>query len=208
MAPEQLPSPSRLPAEDHDTAHPAVNAVFNTAELLESILVHLSQKRILLSQRVCRMFRDTIRGSFKLRRRLYLALPLQNAKSTQLNRLVKKSIRACRSTSFKDDDSSVKHFDVNVHVEFERPDISHETPHRVLIQIVALGSTKSTFHEPYGPSSWKRMYPSNSLQTLTMIVRPPLGYGKPYLRCSEVPNATLGELLEQAVGLMGLRECK
>lgn len=50
-----------------------MDQVFNTTELVEAILLHLHPKDILLSQRVCRKFQNTIQGSLHLRRALFLA---------------------------------------------------------------------------------------------------------------------------------------
>ncbi|KAK4954160.1 hypothetical protein LTR10_007588 [Elasticomyces elasticus] len=63
---------------------PAMHAVLNTTELLETILLHLSPNRddhqnqrcndmvtLLLSQRVCKAFQGTIRGSVHLQRALF-----------------------------------------------------------------------------------------------------------------------------------------
>lgn len=50
----------------------AMTRVFHVPELLESILVHLSMKDLLLSQRTSRAFHDTIQGSVQLRRKLFL----------------------------------------------------------------------------------------------------------------------------------------
>jgi len=52
------------PADD------SVVAVFGTVELLESILLRLNMKTLLLSQRVDRTFRDTIANSTKLQKAL------------------------------------------------------------------------------------------------------------------------------------------
>ena len=46
------------------------NQVFDIAELLEVILLELSQRDVLLSQRVCRFWSTTINGSVKLQRLL------------------------------------------------------------------------------------------------------------------------------------------
>lgn len=51
----------------------AVEEVFHLPELLETILLHLSQKEILLSQRTSRSFRYTILGSPRLQRALFFA---------------------------------------------------------------------------------------------------------------------------------------
>ncbi|KAK5124439.1 hypothetical protein LTR85_001656 [Meristemomyces frigidus] len=51
---------------------PASSQLFDTAELLEAILLHLPTKRLLLSQRVCRTWHDMITSSIHLRRALFL----------------------------------------------------------------------------------------------------------------------------------------
>ncbi|KAK6408565.1 hypothetical protein LTR81_016983 [Elasticomyces elasticus] len=51
----------------------AVNHVLRLPELLELVLVHLPQREILISQRVSRGFRDSVRGSILLQRALFLA---------------------------------------------------------------------------------------------------------------------------------------
>ncbi|KAK5121724.1 hypothetical protein LTR85_004599 [Meristemomyces frigidus] len=48
--------------------------VLNTAELLEAILLCLDTKTLLLSQRTCKSFLDTIAGSTKLQRALFFQL--------------------------------------------------------------------------------------------------------------------------------------
>lgn len=47
--------------------------VFRLPELLEMVLMSLSQKELLLSQRVSRNFRDTVKGSIRIQRALFLA---------------------------------------------------------------------------------------------------------------------------------------
>ena len=51
----------------------AVDKVFNLPELLEIVLLQLSQKDILLAQRTSRNFRHTIVGSMRLQKALFLA---------------------------------------------------------------------------------------------------------------------------------------
>jgi hypothetical protein len=66
--------------DDFSRAHPthtspsnsAVYRVFHLPELLESILIQLSVKDILLSQRTAQCFRQTIHGSVRLKRELFL----------------------------------------------------------------------------------------------------------------------------------------
>jgi hypothetical protein len=55
------------------TQDSAAEQVFRLPELLETILLHLSQKDLLLSQRVSRNFRGTIFGSIRLQRALFFA---------------------------------------------------------------------------------------------------------------------------------------
>ncbi|TKA58976.1 hypothetical protein B0A55_10563 [Friedmanniomyces simplex] len=47
-------------------------AVFNTAELLENILLHMPAKSVFGAQRVCRQFRDVVATSVQLQRKLFL----------------------------------------------------------------------------------------------------------------------------------------
>ncbi|KAK4958801.1 hypothetical protein LTR10_003598 [Elasticomyces elasticus] len=49
-----------------------LQAVFNTAELLESILLHLSAKQVFGVQRVCKQFRDIVATSILLQQKLFL----------------------------------------------------------------------------------------------------------------------------------------
>ncbi|KAK3619097.1 hypothetical protein LTR56_024255 [Elasticomyces elasticus] len=49
-----------------------LQAVFNTAELLESIILHLSVKQVFGVQRVCTQFRDTVATSILLQKKLFL----------------------------------------------------------------------------------------------------------------------------------------
>ncbi|SMR56730.1 unnamed protein product [Zymoseptoria tritici ST99CH_1E4] len=63
----------------------AVYEVFHTIELLEQILLELPQDRhLLLSQRTCKAFRDTMKDSSKLQRRVFL-LPSDSASYTPWN---------------------------------------------------------------------------------------------------------------------------
>ena len=50
-----------------------MDKVFSTVELLEAILLRVPQRDLLLSQAVCQMFRDTIKGSIKLQQMLFFA---------------------------------------------------------------------------------------------------------------------------------------
>lgn len=50
----------------------AVTQVFNTTELLENILLFLDLRTLLLSKRVSRHFRNTMNGSIKIRKALFL----------------------------------------------------------------------------------------------------------------------------------------
>ncbi|KAK5697770.1 hypothetical protein LTR17_023829 [Elasticomyces elasticus] len=52
-----------------------LQAVFNTAELLESIFLHLSAKQVFGVQRVCKQFRDIVATSNLLQRKLFLRTP-------------------------------------------------------------------------------------------------------------------------------------
>ncbi|TKA74005.1 hypothetical protein B0A55_07745 [Friedmanniomyces simplex] len=51
----------------------AASQVLRLPELLELVLLHLSQKDLLLSQRTSRSFRNTVKGSIVLQRALFLA---------------------------------------------------------------------------------------------------------------------------------------
>jgi hypothetical protein len=55
-----------------DVSVSAASRVFHLPELLESILLHLSTKEILLSQRTNQDFRNTTLGSVRLRRKLFI----------------------------------------------------------------------------------------------------------------------------------------
>ncbi|KAF2163199.1 hypothetical protein M409DRAFT_68520 [Zasmidium cellare ATCC 36951] len=57
-----------LPLQDEQSA---ASRVFNIPELLETILLNLSIKDLLLSQRTSRSFRYTVAGSIRLRRKLF-----------------------------------------------------------------------------------------------------------------------------------------
>lgn len=63
------PLPSQTPTPSQSAAH----QVFHLPELLETILLHLSQKDILLSQRTSCGFRHTITGSLRLQKALFFA---------------------------------------------------------------------------------------------------------------------------------------
>ncbi|KAK8879932.1 F-box-like domain-containing [Apiospora arundinis] len=60
-------------SELSDCCPPAIRAVFNTWELLESILIDLSMRDLLLLQRVSIAFRDVIRSSTPIQQKLFLA---------------------------------------------------------------------------------------------------------------------------------------
>lgn len=62
-----------LQAEARTSA--ARDAVFNTAELLESILVYLEPKNVFVLQRVCFRFQETIAGSPRLQEAMFLRPP-------------------------------------------------------------------------------------------------------------------------------------
>ena len=47
-------------------------AVLGTAELLEEIMLHLPAKTVFASQRVCRLFRDTVQTSIRIKQKLFL----------------------------------------------------------------------------------------------------------------------------------------
>jgi hypothetical protein len=51
---------------------PAVDKVLAIPELLEEILLNLPLRRLLLSQRVDKNFKDVIHGSFRIRKALWL----------------------------------------------------------------------------------------------------------------------------------------
>ncbi|KAK3070180.1 hypothetical protein LTR53_010902 [Teratosphaeriaceae sp. CCFEE 6253] len=57
-------------------------AVFQTAEMLENILLHLPARSIFGAQRVCRQFRDIVATSIQLRKRLFLTPPDVTATET------------------------------------------------------------------------------------------------------------------------------
>ncbi|KAK4547621.1 hypothetical protein LTR36_000578 [Oleoguttula mirabilis] len=59
-------------------------AVFNTAELLENILVFVHPKKVVAATRVCRQFRDIVATSLKLQQMLFLRLPTQTAETWRL----------------------------------------------------------------------------------------------------------------------------
>ena len=49
----------------------AVSRVFTISELLENILLHLPERRLLLAQRVSKSFRDVTTASVRLQRKLF-----------------------------------------------------------------------------------------------------------------------------------------
>ncbi|KAK4896430.1 hypothetical protein LTR27_005643 [Elasticomyces elasticus] len=57
----------------------AAQAVFDVPELFESILLELEPKQLFLSQRVCKQFRATIKGTPSIQRRLCLSLHQDDA---------------------------------------------------------------------------------------------------------------------------------
>ncbi|KAK4956534.1 hypothetical protein LTR10_006061 [Elasticomyces elasticus] len=63
---------------------PAADAALAITELLESILVRVDAKTLLLSQRVCRKWRDVIEGSLVLQQKLFLR-PATLAEATNLS---------------------------------------------------------------------------------------------------------------------------
>ncbi|KAK4624808.1 uncharacterized protein CLAFUR5_05395 [Fulvia fulva] len=78
MSSSQLNLPMRPPSSNSTTPPAATfNAsaaarMFALPELLELVLSNLGTKDLLLSQRTCRSFRDTIEGSIRLKRKLFL----------------------------------------------------------------------------------------------------------------------------------------
>ncbi|KAI7541851.1 hypothetical protein KC331_g8320 [Hortaea werneckii] len=54
------------------TTDAARRAVFDTAELLENIVMQLPPRKIFVIQRVCKQFRDIVASSIKLQQRLFL----------------------------------------------------------------------------------------------------------------------------------------
>jgi hypothetical protein len=60
--------------EEVETTDAACKAVFETAELLENILIHLPPREIFKVQRVSRRFRDTSVNSILLRQKMFLRL--------------------------------------------------------------------------------------------------------------------------------------
>jgi hypothetical protein len=61
----------RTMANDQYSPLPAVQQLFDTAELLESVLFELPSKDLLLAQRVCKQWKLTIEGSRKLQQALF-----------------------------------------------------------------------------------------------------------------------------------------
>ncbi|CAK3920827.1 hypothetical protein MYCFIDRAFT_171083 [Lecanosticta acicola] len=60
-----------LPSTDSTAISEACGAVMYTAELLEAILDFLPPKKVLLSKRVCRQFRDLVDSSVTLQKKLW-----------------------------------------------------------------------------------------------------------------------------------------
>ncbi|CZT17414.1 uncharacterized protein RCC_03248 [Ramularia collo-cygni] len=70
------PSPSKStesPPLSSDATPSATSRVLQTTELLEAILLNLPMQQILLSQRTCKTFQDTVRGSLSLQRKIHFA---------------------------------------------------------------------------------------------------------------------------------------
>ena len=67
------------------TTDAARRAVFDTAELLEKILLHVPIKNIFVSQRVCRQFQDLVKTSVTLRQKLFLRAALPDDKMWKLS---------------------------------------------------------------------------------------------------------------------------
>lgn len=63
---------SPVPSQQNVSTTSAGNSVANTYELLEAILSFLPFQTLLLFQRVCKLFKDVIADSFKLRQILWL----------------------------------------------------------------------------------------------------------------------------------------
>lgn len=70
-----IDSSIQLPDEEaeHEVALSAASRVLQTTELLEAILAEMPNRQLLLSQRTCKIFLETIRGSSLLQRKLFLA---------------------------------------------------------------------------------------------------------------------------------------
>lgn len=63
------------------SVNPKALQVFNTVELLESILLHLPTKDVLLAQRVSKSWKGTVTGSLRLQKALFL-VPCRKAAKT------------------------------------------------------------------------------------------------------------------------------
>ncbi|KAK4498551.1 hypothetical protein PRZ48_011209 [Zasmidium cellare] len=59
-------------AKDEDVDMTPQQKVFNTAELLEEVLLYLPMKDVLLDQRVCKTWKNGIDGSIKLQKALFM----------------------------------------------------------------------------------------------------------------------------------------
>lgn len=66
----------------------ATAKVFHTTELLEAILAEVPNQQLLLRQRTCKNFRDTIRGSLRLQRKLYFAATGSESDALIVNPLI------------------------------------------------------------------------------------------------------------------------
>lgn len=67
---------------------PSVKKVFGTTELLEAILSEVDMRTLLLSQRTCEDFRNTIDGSVKLQRALYFRDDAEVGSESEFNPLL------------------------------------------------------------------------------------------------------------------------
>ena len=76
---EALVAREQRAAAARERAAVAFAALMNTAELLEHLLLHVPARDLLVSQRVCRHFRDIVVTSKKLRRHLLLLPPVTAA---------------------------------------------------------------------------------------------------------------------------------
>nr|POF18497.1 hypothetical protein CFP56_63041 [Quercus suber] len=84
----------------------AANAVFDTVELLESILLHLPMKDLLLSQRVSRAFRMTVLGSRVLQQALFFVPRMSGVYLEEIGIFTGKSWHMARITEQRYEEQS------------------------------------------------------------------------------------------------------
>lgn len=163
----------------------AGSRVAHVPELLENILLQLCSddvsgfKSAIVSQSVCRAFRDTIAGSCHLQRALLFAPPGPKSPSI-FNPIMCQLIRQSRALKFL----------------FTPTVISPEDEH-LKLSVRIYVSPRISYSQPAVQSSWRRMYFHGEPYTVSAYREPQLCS----LAMRRMKNSTLGEIADRACGI-------